>query len=309
MDNFVKNNDSLPYREKKHTEAIVRWSRGDLYGAALTWEDILIEHPTDIHALKMANETYFYLGKQMELRDSVVRVMPFWTSRAIPLKSYLHGMYAFGLEETHFYARAEEEAKKGLERNRNDGWAAHALAHVYDMEARTKEGIDFLSKTEGDWKVCNHLATHCYWHWALHHLDEGNIEATTDILQREVLPRSLANKTMLDMVDVTALLFRMDLDNPGAYKPITAKHWGTVYELVKPHLRDHVLTFNDCHMMFACIGSKNFLDAEDMIKDLENNFKDIPIAGKDYVLRLLNAILAFGREDYRKCVDLLIPLR
>jgi tetratricopeptide (TPR) repeat protein len=307
--NATKDDETLPYREKKHTEAVLRWSRGDLYGAALAWEDVLIEHPTDIHALKMANETYFFLGKQMELRDSVVRVMPFWTSRAIPLKSYLHGMYAFGLEETHFYARAEAEAKKGLERNRNDGWASHALAHVYDMESRTKEGIDFLERTENDWKVCNHLATHCYWHWALHHLDEGNVEATTDLLEREVLPRSLTNKSMLDIVDVTALLFRMDLDNSAGYKKTTSKHWDTVYNLVQPHLRDHILTFNDCHMMFACIGSKNFLEAEDMIKDLEDNFKDIPIAGKDYVLRLLKAILAYGREDYRTCVDLLIPLR
>ena len=74
------------YRERKHVEALSKWSIGDLYGAALSWEDILIEHPTDIHALKMAVDTYFYLGRQFEMRDSVARVMPFWTSRAIPLK-------------------------------------------------------------------------------------------------------------------------------------------------------------------------------------------------------------------------------
>lgn len=76
----------LPYREKKHVQAVVNWSAGELYKAALAWEDVLLEHPTDILALKMASDTYFFLGRQFELRDSVARVMPFWTSRAIPLK-------------------------------------------------------------------------------------------------------------------------------------------------------------------------------------------------------------------------------
>jgi hypothetical protein len=173
LDAFVASHPNLPFREKKHVEAVVKWSRGELYNAVLTWEDLLIEHPTDIHALKMAQETYFYLGKQIELRDSIARVMPFWTSRAIPLKSYLHGMYAFGLEETKLYAKAEIEARKGLARNPFDGWATHALAHVFEMEGRTGEGIEFMRRTENEWSSCNHLAVHNYWHLALYHLERG----------------------------------------------------------------------------------------------------------------------------------------
>lgn len=69
------------------------------------------KHPTDILALKMVTDTYFFLGKQRKLRDSVARVLPLW-SKDLPLKSYLHGMYAFGLVETNFYAKAESEAHK-----------------------------------------------------------------------------------------------------------------------------------------------------------------------------------------------------
>lgn len=309
LQEFVNKNPSLPYREKKHVEAVVRWSKGDLYGAALSWEDVLIEHPTDLHALKMANDTYFYLGRQIELRDSVARVMPFWTSRAIPLKSHLHGMYAFGLEETNFYEKAEIEAKKGLERNANDGWATHALAHVYDMESRTKEGIEFMYQTEQDWKVCNHLACHNYWHWALYNLEVGDMEGAAEIFEKELLPRALERRTMLDMVDTASLPFRMELENPSTARSITSQHWNSVYDLIRPHLKDHILTFNDCHMMFACVGSKHFAEAEEMIRDLEESIKDIPLAGKDYALPLLKAILAFGREDYRTTVDLLNPVR
>lgn len=31
------------YRERKHVEAVVNWSRGDLSQAAQSWEDVLVE--------------------------------------------------------------------------------------------------------------------------------------------------------------------------------------------------------------------------------------------------------------------------
>lgn len=123
------------YRDRMHVQAVLNWSRGDLNQAAQSWEDVLVQvicwlksvepaignissnfiapqYPTDILAIKMVADTYFFLGKQRKLRDSVARVMPFWSSRDLPLKSYLHGMYAFGLVETNFYAKAEIEARK-----------------------------------------------------------------------------------------------------------------------------------------------------------------------------------------------------
>ena len=300
----LSNHNNLSFREKKHAEAVVLWSQGDFYRAALTWEDILIEHPRDIHALKMAGQTYFFLGRHNEIRDSVARVIPFWSLKETPMKNYLHGMYAFGLEESYSFSAAEVEAKKGLQLNRHDAWATHALAHVYDTPAKTREGLDFLTKTENEWNVCNHLANHNYWHWALYHLEDGNVETTTDILEREVLPRALKNRGMLDIHDSTSLLFRMGLNNEST---APKKHWEDVYGLCQPHLKDHILSFHDCHIMYACMGSKHFTEAEEIIKDLEDN--KIPISGKEYIASMLKAIYAYGREDYKTVVDLLNPIR
>lgn len=46
--------------------------------AADIWEDILLDHPTDLLALKFAHDAYFYMGAQTPMRDSIVRVLPHW---------------------------------------------------------------------------------------------------------------------------------------------------------------------------------------------------------------------------------------
>lgn len=51
------------------------------------WEDILVDHPTDMLALKFAHDGYFYMGAQTAMRDSVVRVLPHWKPH-MPLARY-----------------------------------------------------------------------------------------------------------------------------------------------------------------------------------------------------------------------------
>ena len=50
----------------------------DTAQACLTWEDILVENPTDMFALKMAHDSYFYMGYQEQIRDSIASVLPHW---------------------------------------------------------------------------------------------------------------------------------------------------------------------------------------------------------------------------------------
>jgi hypothetical protein len=58
----------------------------NMFQATLIWEEILTDHPTDMFALKIAHDTYFYIGLQPEKRDSIARVMSKWNPD-IPLYS------------------------------------------------------------------------------------------------------------------------------------------------------------------------------------------------------------------------------
>jgi hypothetical protein len=79
---------SLTKREISHTQAILLWACGKMSLASNLWEEILLDYPTDLLALKMANITYFYLGDSKQLRDSPARILPIWETKRTLLKKY-----------------------------------------------------------------------------------------------------------------------------------------------------------------------------------------------------------------------------
>lgn len=244
----------LPHREQLHVNAVLAWSRGRLSRAASLWEDILIDNPTDMLALKFAHDTYFYLGYQRQLRDSIARVLPLWKP-SMPLYSYLHGMLAFGLCETNLYDEARKAAEEALRLNKNDAWATHALAHVYEMQADPDGGIAFMSRTMADWEPCGMLACHNFWHWAVYHVEKGEVEAAIDLFDGQVSKRLRESGAMLDYVDAASLLYRLQLRDVPKQK--LASRWPGVFDVAQAHYDDRVLTFNQLHFLMAFLGAGN----------------------------------------------------
>jgi hypothetical protein len=122
-------------------------------------------NPRDALALKVAQDLYFFLGSRLDLRDVAARVLRSWPEGQ-PGWGYVQGIYAFGLEENADYRQAENRATVALTDNPRDVWSVHALAHVYEMEGRQREGSAFLSATSPDWQR-SYFAVHNWWHRAL----------------------------------------------------------------------------------------------------------------------------------------------
>jgi tetratricopeptide (TPR) repeat protein len=151
---------SATTRERMHIDALAAWRRGDLRRATDLWEVILIEHPLDILALKLAHFTHFYFGDAAELRDSVARVLPLW-SEAVPDYGYVLAMRAFGLEESGDYAAAEKAGRRAVELNPGDVWGVHAVAHVLEMQGRAKEGIAWIEGLVPHWEKIEQFPLPC----------------------------------------------------------------------------------------------------------------------------------------------------
>lgn len=139
LNSIVSSTKDLTKRELDHVEAIRCLYRGDIVKACDLWEWILIEHPTDLMALKFAHDSYFYLGYHPQMRDSVARVLPHW-SKSLPLYSSLYGIYSFGLVQSGQFENARLTASKALEMDRNDAWATHSICHYYEYSTEYDKG-------------------------------------------------------------------------------------------------------------------------------------------------------------------------
>ncbi|KAJ8374236.1 hypothetical protein SKAU_G00048160 [Synaphobranchus kaupii] len=298
----------LAPRERLHVRAVELFAKGCIPEACDLWDEILLEHPTDMLAIKFSHDGYFYLGQQTQMRDSVARVLPHWSPQ-MPLYSYLKGMYSFGLLETHFYDQAEKIAKEGLALNRQDGWAVHSVAHVHEMRAEVDKGLKFMESREKDWKICDMLASHNYWHWALYFIEKGEYEEALSIYDSEVMRRCKASGSMLDTVDACSMLYRLEMEGVNV-----KDRCRELLQVTKPHTEDHVLLFNDLHFLMTSLGAKEEGTAHRLLETLQElaeapgeNFEHQLARGVG--MPMCQAMVAYDRGDFGAAVDLLRPLR
>jgi hypothetical protein len=136
---------------------------GDWDSGCRALDHVLVDNPRDALALQTAHLFDFYRGDALNLRNRVARVLPAW-SPSVPGYSYVLGRYAFGLEESNQYQAAEATGRRALELEPKDPWAVHAVTHVFEMQGRVEEGVDWLTSREPDWAPDNGFAYHKLWH-------------------------------------------------------------------------------------------------------------------------------------------------
>uniref|UniRef100_A0A8B9KDU1 Tetratricopeptide repeat domain 38 n=1 Tax=Astyanax mexicanus TaxID=7994 RepID=A0A8B9KDU1_ASTMX len=266
---LAKSQDLTP-REKLHVKAVDLFSRGALDKACDVWEDILVEHPTDMLALKFSHDGFFYLGEQVQMRDSVARVLPHWKPH-MPLYSYLKGLYSFGLLETRFYDQAEKVAKE----------VKFFLCVI----------LRYMLY------VCDMLACHNYWHWALYHVEKGEYEAALKIYDDQV-SNSISHSTCFcAMVGVNV---------KGRYRELL--------QVTEPHSEDHTLLFNDLHFLMVSLGCKNTSTTQRLLESLRVLAKE-PGENHEHQLAetiglpMCEALVEYDQGNYSKAVEILKPIR
>jgi len=138
--------------------------------AGRTLEDVSVEHPGDVLALQVGHQIDFFTGESRMLRDRIARALPA-CGPGMPGHHAVLGMYAFGLEETGDYRRAETYGRRSIELEPRDGWAQHAVAHVMEMQGRQHDGIAWMRANPEAWSKDSLFCVHNWWHLALYHLD------------------------------------------------------------------------------------------------------------------------------------------
>jgi tetratricopeptide (TPR) repeat protein len=293
-------------RERRHLAAAGAWAEGNTSQAILGWETILVDHPTDALALRLAEDAYYFLGRSLAIRDCAARVLPAW-DRGNPLTSFILGLYAFGLEETGDLKRAEDFGREALAVNPRDAWATHALAHVMETANRQDDGVAFLRSTREHWSGAHFMAGHNGWHLALFLIEQGRFDEVLADYDRFSAPKLAADAT-LDRVDAAALLWRLELAGVDV-----GNRWAPVADKWMAHVDDHVLAFNDLHCAFAAARSPDPGDVRRFSRSLDayervgsgDNRRVTAEVGR----RLIDGALAFADGDYAQAVEAILPVR
>jgi tetratricopeptide (TPR) repeat protein len=288
-------------REAHHMRAARSWAEGDWEAAARSLERALLCHPRDLLALKVAQDLYFFLGNRLELRDVAARVLPAWPADLAGW-GYVQGIYAFGLEENANYRQAEARARAALDYNPRDVWSVHALAHVFEMEGRHREGTGFLAASSGDWSG-SYFAVHNWWHKGLFHLELEEIGEALALYDSPI--RAARSTEWLDVVDAAALLWRLSLFGVDVTER-AARLAADIDDLVSAP----VYIFNDWHAVMAFGLAGDHARVERVI--LANRNLTAPTnrtAAARAGLDLLEAFGAFAAGRPERAIDLLIDIR
>ena len=163
LDEIRPHLEAATLRERLHVQALEAWAAGDIMRACFHWEQILMDSPLDLLALKLHHTMTFYTGRSQVMRSVVSSVLGEWND-TVPEYGCVQGMYAYALEECGAYDEAERWGRQAVERNPGDLWAIHSVAHVLEMQGRSAEGVKWLDYTPEQWSHKNPFKAHIWWH-------------------------------------------------------------------------------------------------------------------------------------------------
>jgi tetratricopeptide (TPR) repeat protein len=287
--------DGFGEREVLHVRAARSWFDGDWVGASRWLERALLHEARDLLALRVAQDLHFFLGDRAGLLRVAEQVVPAWHPGE-PGWGHVQGILAFGLEENARYREAETSARAALGSSPDDVWAVHALAHVFEMEGRPEDGVEFLRATEDHWSP-SYFAVHNWWHRALYHLELGGIDDVLALYDGPI--RAARSSEWLDVVDAAALLWRLSLFGIDVHERAMQLSGD-----IEPLIAEPVYVFNDWHavMAFSLAGRHDLADrviGSDRERARGTNRVRVDAAG----LALLDGFALFGEGQFGRAFD------
>ena len=237
----------LDDRAAGHAAALEAALAGEWTAAAQRLARHSMRFPRDFLALQAGHLIDFLRADARELRDRIARALPAWDG--VPGRSLVLGMHAFGLEEAGDHARAEAAGRAAVESDPRDCWAHHAVAHVLEMQGRAADGVAWIRGREPHWAGDgNFFQVHNWWHRALCHLE---LDQPAEALALHDGPiRGGRSAVALDLVDASALLWRLDLAGVevGDRRAELSEAW-------QAQADGRLYPFNDWHAAMAHLGA------------------------------------------------------
>jgi hypothetical protein len=248
-------------RERAYLGALTQYLGGDMHGAAASLDRLLTVWPRDSLAMKIGQSIKFVLGDGIGMRRSIEAIRDGFGADH-PHLPYLKGCHAFALEETGDYLGAEALGRDAVLRAADDAWGVHAVAHVFDMTNRTREGVAWLSGQPETWAHCNNFRYHVWWHLALFHLDRGEHEEVLRLYDTEI--RAEHTDDYRDISNGASLLSRLEIDGVDV-----GNRWEEMAQICENRTDDGCVVFADLHYMLALGGGDRNAEANALLTRMQ----------------------------------------
>jgi len=296
-------------RERGHVAALTAWSVGELDRAIAIWDSILRDHPHDVVAFRLAHFVNFWLGRALDMVASVERVIPAW-SEDVPGYSMILACRCFAQEEAGNYLGAEPAGRRAIELDPGDLWAAHAVAHVMEMQGRRSEGIEWLTTLAPNWEGSHNLQHHLWWHLALFKLEQGEFAEVLELYDTRfrdlAAPLTVASPDVyIDVQNAAATLFRLQRLGVDV-----GNRWEELADKAETRIGDCVSAFTLPHWMMALTATGRTVAAERMVEAMRSyagGRGTVPPIVRDYVLPIAQAQLAHAAGRHAEAVALMRP--
>jgi tetratricopeptide (TPR) repeat protein len=297
-------------RETAHLAALRHWIAGDLERTLRIWGEILVAHPHDVLAFRLHHFVAFWLGKPDLMVRTVEAVLPHWREDLPGIGSML-ACRAFAHEETGSYSVAEAAGREAIDLDPGDVWAAHAVAHVLEMQGRRGEGIAWLKGLEPNWAGANNLMHHLWWHRALYHLERSEHDEVLALYDKGFRnlssPLTQAQPDLyIDVQNAVSMLYRLVRQGVDV-----GSRWEELADKAETRFGDCLNPFTLPHWMMALTGAGRWNKAQTMLEAMRavagRSSGTIPPLVRNFALPICEAVLANARGEPARAVALMAP--
>jgi tetratricopeptide (TPR) repeat protein len=241
---------------------------------------------------------------------SVERIAAKW-DRGLPGYGAMLGCRSFALEENGDYAAAERNGRAAIDIDPADLWAAHAVAHVMEMQGRQHDGIMWLEDLAPHWQSTNQLQHHLWWHRALYHYDQRQFDQVLALYDQRF--RNLASPLtqsqpdfIIDVQNAASMLFRLERQDIDV-----GSRWIEIADKAEQRVGDCLSAFTLPHWMMALAATGRDKAANDMLdgmRDYSHGHQTNAIVVREIALPISEAVLAHRHKEYSSALDLMRPI-
>ena len=298
-------------REKMHLAALEAWADGGQDRAIAIWERIIAEHPRDILAFRFHHFAAFWMGKAPAMFSAVEGILPHWDGD-VPGYGSVLACRAFANEEAGNLLLAEHAGREAIRRDPADLWAAHAVAHVLEMQGRRAEGIAWITGLSPHFEGGNNLMHHIFWHQAMFHLERGEHDQVlhlydTGFRNLESPVTQMQPDLYIDCQNAASILFRLERQGLDV-----GHRWEELAEKAEARIGDCLSAFTLPHWMMALCATGRFVAAERMLDAMRDYAASTTIGENPRVVReaalpCCEALLLRAKGDPAAAVAVMRP--